>query len=249
MTNLTSPTNPESFADALRGAVEAMGVDVSREALAGMAAHYGLMLRVNEEYNLTTIIDPLEAAVKHYADSLAVLRVLDGMQVAGRAIDIGSGAGFPGVPLALARPQWKWVLVEARQKKAAFLNLAVEELRLENVAVVADRSEAMAHQPEWRDRFSLATGRAVAALGAIVELLAPFVASGGRIVAMKGPKEPVVSPHEAVLAKLGCGMPRSLEYELPEGMGRRSLIVLEKVAPTPSSLPRRPGMAAKRPLF
>lgn len=238
-----------AFTDHLRQCAADMGIVLPDEAIIAMAAHFDLMGRVNEAFNLTTILDPLEAAVKHYADSLAVLKVMERLGESGRAIDVGSGPGFPGIPLAIARPQWQWVLVESRQKKAKFLTMAAEQLALRNVVVAAERSELLAQQPPWRGRFRLATGRAVASLGGVAELLAPFAAVGGMIVAMKGPKEESPSPSIQALEKLALGPPETISYELPQAMGQRVLAVFAKTAPTPDNCPRRPGMATKRPLF
>lgn len=248
MTDDHSALLPDFIAH-LKLALEQLRLVVPEEAVTSMASHYLLMLDANAEFNLTTILDPREAAVKHYADSLALLPVLDRLEAPGNAIDVGSGAGFPGMPLAMARPQWQWVLAESVQKKAKFLSMAVERLNLENVIVVAERSELLARQRTWRDRFLMGTARAVAPMGAVAELLSPFVKAGGIIIGMKGPKEPLPQPSEDALRKLACDAPEVVEYDLTYGMGERCLVILKKTQSTSDLLPRRPGMAAKRPLF
>lgn len=241
-----------SFREILAGALAQSGLCVSTEAIEGMARHFALVLEANETLNLTAIVEPAEAAAKHYCDSLAVTRAMEGFAGrGGEAVDVGAGAGFPGVPLALARPDWRWTLIEARGKKAEFLTRASEALGLANVRVCPGRSEDLARRPDFRDRFDLAVGRALAPLGAVAELLLPLVRPGGLAVAMKGPSEsaPSAAPPAAVLDRLGAAGPEWIECELPGGFGKRALAVFRKIALTPPEFPRRPGMAEKRPLF
>jgi len=243
--SLTSADQQE-FLSVLRTAITEMDLNISELAIQSMARHYRLMVEVNQELNLTAITSPREAAIKHYADSLALLKILP---PSGKAIDVGSGAGFPGLPLAIANSQWEWTLVESRQKKAEFIEDAAQQLNLTSVKVSSLRSEELGLDPAARDQFDLAVGRAVASLGAIVELLAPFVRTGGMVVAMKGPEEDASTNNTEALQRLGLGSPECIEYDLPFDAGRRKLMIFRKVAATPPEFPRRPGRAAKRPLF
>ncbi len=239
-----------SFPHILSKALGEFGLDLSQSQAALLVRHFELLIAANQSLNLTAITDPAEAAVKHYCDSLATLRIMDNLPQTGQAVDVGSGAGFPGIPLAIVIPWWHWTLIEAKRKKADFLKDAAHELGLKNVEVVCGRSETLAARPPMRDRFDLAIGRAIAPIGAVAETLLPLVKPGGIAVAMKGPSDSAISPSaEEALSRLGAGRPKIVEYELPRGMGSRALIVFPKTGPTPDGFPRRPGMAAKRPLF
>jgi len=214
-----------------------------------MVQHFALVMEANQRLNLTAIVDPVQAAAKHYCDSLALLPLLDRFERPGRAADVGSGAGFPGIPLALARPDWHWTLIDSKQKKAEFLKQAVAALGLRNAETVLGRSEELAQRAPWRDGFDLAVARAIAPLGTVAEILLPLVRPGGQAAAMKGPTSALSEEAVAALERLGAGAPNLFDYELPGGLGRRTLVALPKKAPTPEGIPRRPGLAAKRPLF
>ncbi len=242
--------SPDSFSNQLRDSLSDFGVRLAEEQTILLARHFDFLIAANKNLNLTAITDPAEAAVKHYCDSLAALKIFENLPSSGEAVDVGSGAGFPGIPLAIALPEWNWTLIEAKRKKADFLEGAVRELELKNVEVVSGRSETIASQPPMRDHFDLAIGRAIAPIGAVAETLLPLVRPGGIAVAMKGPSDSDVSSSaDEALARLGAGPPEVREYDLPRGIGKRAMIVIPKVAPTPDGFPRRPGMASKRPLF
>ncbi|MCX7016022.1 MAG: 16S rRNA (guanine(527)-N(7))-methyltransferase RsmG [Candidatus Sumerlaeota bacterium] len=238
-----------AFADLLNQFLTAFGVSLPEERVDALARHFALVLEANARLNLTAIVDPRDAALKHYCDSLALLRVMDDWPAPGQAADVGSGAGFPGIPLAIARPQWRWALIESKRKKAEFLQDAVGRLRLDNVEIALGRSEELARRPPWRDGFDLVVGRAIAPLGAVAELLLPLARPGGLAVAMKGAEQSLSPEAGEALARLGGGAPSLQAHELPGGAGRRTLALLPKIAPTPPDFPRRPGMAGKRPLF
>jgi 16S rRNA (guanine527-N7)-methyltransferase len=240
----------DSFSDILRQILPEFGLTLDEGQAALFVRHFDFLIAANKSLNLTAITDPVEAAVKHYCDSLAVLRVFDGLPPKGEAVDVGSGAGFPGIPLAIALPDWSWTLIEAKRKKADFLKEAAAIPALRNVEVVSGRSETLAGKAPMRDHFDFAVGRAIAPIGAVAETLLPLVRPGGIAVAMKGPADSEVSSSaNEALRRLGAEAPQILEYDLPRGMGKRALVVIPKSIPTPEGFPRRPGMAAKRPLF
>lgn len=238
------------FCETLSSAVRDMHIHIEPGAIERMADHWALILAATKDFNLTAILDVRKAAFKHYADSLALLKILDRLGESGRAIDIGTGAGFPGIPLALARPQWHWTLVESIKKKSAFLQQSILALQMPNATCSTERSEDLARTLPFRDGYDLATGRAVAPLGALAELLLPFVRPGGVAVAMKSREETMPPTAATALVNLGArGEVKNIEYDLPQEMGQRRLIVMEKVEATAPEYPRRPGRATKRPLF
>lgn len=231
--------------------------EVLAEPLTGrqldLFVRYGeLLLQWNERLNLTAITEPEEIVTKHFMDSLSVLVALDPLAGDGSltVIDVGTGGGFPGIPLKIARPQWRVTLLEATRKKTDFLEMAVGDLGLEGVTVLWGRAEEVAHLPDHRERYDAAVARAVAELAALAELCLPFVRVGGRFVAQKGARvTDEVDRARRALEVLGGHL---LAIERPAIPGlegeERALVVVEKAAPTPDRYPRRSGMPAKRPL-
>jgi 16S rRNA (guanine527-N7)-methyltransferase len=195
----------------------------------------------------TAVSFPPEAVDIHLADSLSVLEVV-GFRSCSGIVDIGSGAGFPGVVLAIAMPEARVDLVESSRRKCAFLERLVESLGLPNVKVVCLRAEEWA-AGEGRDRYDAATVRAVAVLATLVEYGAPLLRPGGLLVAWKGRRDPDEEDRAAVAAEvLGMRPAAVTKVEPFPGSKSRHLHSYEKVAPTPAGYPRRPGMAKKRPL-
>lgn len=198
--------------------------------------------------NLTAITIPKEIVVKHFLDSLAGLQVIE--PAAGkRIIDVGSGAGFPGLPLKIVRPELELTLLESSRKKAGFLETTVRELGLEGVLVTGMRAEEAGRDPVHRGKYHWAVARALAPVSVLGEYCLPFLRVPGVLVAYKGPgvgAELAEARH--ALAVLGGVAREVLEFKLPGVDDRRSLVVIEKRAPTPERFPRRAGAAAKRPL-
>lgn len=198
--------------------------------------------------NLTAITIPEEIVAKHFLDSLAGLQVID--PAAGkRVIDVGSGAGFPGLPLKIVRPELELTLLESSRKKAGFLEATVRELGLEGVLVAGMRAEEAGRDPAHRGSYHWAVARAVAPVGVLGEYCLPFLRVQGVLVAYKGPAAgDELAKARHALAVLGGVVREVLEFNLPGVEDRRSLVVIEKTAPTPERFPRRAGAAAKRPL-
>ena len=210
-----------------------------------VAQHLDLIATWNRKAHLTSITEPAKAARVHVVDSLLCLRAE--LPPGAVLLDVGSGAGFPGIPLKIARPDLSVTLLEAASRKAAFLDLATAEMGVV-LTVVEARAEQAAHDPTWRERFDVAVARAVAPLPALCELVFPFLRRGGKAVLLKGPSvASEVSAGARASAILGGGPPQLMMSQLPGGP-RRVIVTIEKVAVTSSSYPRRPGVPAKRPL-
>jgi 16S rRNA (guanine527-N7)-methyltransferase len=209
-----------------------------------------LLAEANKTVNLTSLREPEAIERRHIAESLAVARALTeaGVLAPGaRVIDVGSGGGLPGIPLAIVRPDVAVTLLEATGKKAAFLERAVAMLGLGNVRVLAARAEEAAHLSTEREVYDLALARAVAPLVSLAELTLPFVRVGGALAAVKGSRaEQEIEDAAAAIRTCGGGGVRTLA--LDTGGPNLRLLLIPKVAATPSHLPRRPGMPAKRPL-
>jgi len=201
------------------------------------------LLEWNKKFNLTAIIAPEEIKTKHFEDSLSLLKAIDLTDQS--VIDIGAGAGFPGVPLKIKCPDIKLTLVEATKKKVEFLEHLVEALNLKDVEVIWGRAEEVAK--DKREQYDIAVSRAVAELSTLSEWCLPFVKVGGLFVAYKTSNtESEIKKAEKAIEALGGKIKEIKRLEV--GIIKRSLIIIEKKAPTPARFPRRPGIAKKRPL-
>ncbi len=210
-----------------------------------IALHLDLIAAWNRKAHLTSITEPAKAARVHVVDSLLCLRA--GLPAGAVLIDVGSGAGFPGISLKIARPDLTVTLLEAASRKAAFLELAAAEIGTA-LSVVEARAEQAAHDPIWRAQFDVAVARAVAPLPVLCELVLPFLRRGGKAVLLKGPSvTSEVGAATRASAMLGGGPPELMMSQLPGG-ARRVIVTIKKVDETPQSYPRRPGVPAKRPL-
>jgi len=205
------------------------------------------LLSWNERHNLTAITDPVLIESKHFLDSLTCMLAIN--PAPERMIDVGTGAGFPGLPLKILCPQLQLTLVEATEKKAVFCQHIVESLALEQVQVVHARAEDIGQNVEFRGKFQLAVARAVAPLPVLLEYLLPLLPRGGRIVAQKGETAPAESQAaENALRILGGRISKLVPVELPRVAEHRYLVVVDKTSETPEKYPRRSGIPAKRPL-
>jgi 16S rRNA (guanine527-N7)-methyltransferase len=215
------------------------------------ARYSELLVEWNQRINLTAIVDEEGIVTRHFLDSLSVLAALDPAASDGYSvIDVGAGAGLPGVPLAIMRPRWEVTLLEATRKKVDFLSLVAAELKLSNVTALWGRAEDWGQESVFRERFDAAVARAVAELPVLAEFCLPFVRQGGRWVAQKGPRaEEEVQQARNALGQLGGRLLRVEQVAVPGLAGEtRALVIVEKVKATPATFPRRPGTPAKRPL-
>ena len=232
----------------LQQVAAAMGVVVDDRQLAKFAAYYEFLLEYNQKVNLTRITEPLDVAVKHFGDSFFLLK--PGLIPAGaRVADIGTGAGVPGIPLAIMRPGLRVVLVDSLRKRTVFLTEAVERLELANVEVVWSRAEDLGHKPDFRERFDVVLARAVASLNVLTELCLPLVKKGGAFLALKGPRaQEELAQAQAAIALLGGGGEALLEAELPIQPELRTILWIHKRKPTPAKYPRKAGLPERTPL-
>lgn len=224
------------------------GIRLTRRQLEAFTWYAGELLAWNERVNLTAITDPAAIESKHFVDSLSCLLALK-PRPGDRLVDIGTGAGFPGLPLKIVLPGLQVTLVEATGKKAEFCQHVVDGLALEGVTVVHARAEEVGQMPAHRQAYDWAVARAVAGLPVLAEYLMPLVRLGGRAIAQKGESGPAEAhAAEAALRLLGGRVQQLIPVELPRIPETRYLVVMEKTAATPSEYPRRPGQPARRPL-
>jgi 16S rRNA (guanine527-N7)-methyltransferase len=229
-----------------------LGLHLTPQQLEQFHIYYKELIDWNQRMNLTAITGYEEVQIKHFLDSLTVLLALKQPMGSGsfQLIDVGTGAGIPGIPLKILLPDIKLVLLDATAKKAAFLYHIKQKLELDGVEIVVGRAEDVAHKAQYREKFELVLSRAVARLPTLVELTLPFCAVGGSFVAQKkGLIDPELSQAVRAISLLGGNFREMKKVDLEEFTEERWLITIDKVLPTPQQYPRRPGIPAKRPLL
>jgi 16S rRNA (guanine527-N7)-methyltransferase len=233
----------------LKEGAKKLGLELTPGQLEKYEIYYRELVDWNKRINLTRITDYEEVQVKHFLDSLTVTLVWPRNNAGLSLIDVGTGAGIPGIPLKIVFPSLRLVLLEAVAKKAAFLRHITQKLGLDDVEIVVGRAEEVAHQGEYREKFNLVLSRAVAPLPTVVELTLPFCALGGSFIAQKkGDTKSEISSAAKAIEILGGRLREVKPLELAEFADKRSLVVIDKVSPTPPKYPRRPGIPAKRPI-
>lgn len=238
----------ENFANLSSEFLDLTGNALTEDQFNAAHRHADLLVEWNQKISLTSITDADEIRIKHFLDSFSCHLAMDATPI-NRVIDVGTGAGFPGLPLKLLYPQMHLTLVDSVAKKTAFLSEVVKNLQLKDVAVITERAESLGQMPTHREQYDWALARAVAGLPVLVEYLLPLVKVGGYLLAQKGgTAEKELSEAETAIQTLG-GEPHSIsEVKLPGVGDQRFLVVVQKVMPTPNQFPRRVGIPAKRPL-
>ena len=239
-----------AFAPRMTDVFHSMGLDalLTSERINAFYELYRFLVTENEKYNLTAVTDPDGVILLHFADSLLGEALIPrGATV----IDVGCGAGFPSLPLALFRPDIRLTATDATAKKIGFVSEAAARMGLTNLTAITARAEVLARTDEHRDRYDLATARAVAALPMLLELCAPLVRRGGRVLALKGRtamEELAAARHAA--GELKCKVTFTKEYTIGEGEDAqgRGILLFEKVAQTPEAYPRPFARIKSRPL-
>lgn len=220
------------------------GIELDEEQLAKLERLTEFMLDYNQKVNLTRITEPNEIIEKHYIDSILPLTMVE-IPRGTLCADIGTGAGFPSIPMKIYRPDLDFTLIDSLGKRITYLNLACEELGIKCRTIHA-RSEEAAKKPELRDSFGFVTARAVAALNVLCEFCLPYVKKGGIFVALKGAEDEAEMAGNAI-KRLGGELEQVIPYNLPSGDARH-LIIIRKISDTPQGFPRAGGVISKRPL-
>jgi 16S rRNA (guanine527-N7)-methyltransferase len=229
----------------------ALGITVDDAQVARFRRYRELLLDWNTRINLTAITDPAEVATRHFLDSLTVALALpDGMRAGkSRLLDVGAGAGFPGVPLAIAFPDWRVTLLEATGKKVRFLEAAIADLGLSNARAVQGRAEELAREPAYRAQFDVVTARAVATLPTLLEYCAPFARVGGLTIApKKGELAGEIATGARAAKLLGARLLEAVRVTVPPLVDGRVLLVAIQQRPCPPQYPRAAGAPTKHPL-
>ena len=235
----------------LNSGAEKLGLQLTPRQLEQFYIYYQELIDWNQRVNLTSITEFREVQIKHFLDSLTVTLAFKQPMVGEglRLIDVGTGAGFPGLPIRIALPGIKLVLLEATGKKAAFLHHVKKILGLDDIEILVGRAEEVAHKARYREQFDIVLSRAVAPLATLAELTLPFCTIGGSFIAQKKRAFDLeVGQATKAVSILGGSQPRVKRIELEELSDERYLVIVEKIAPTPEQSPRRPGLPAKRPI-
>lgn len=232
----------------LQDCCEKMGVSLSEGQLEQFMTYLSLLLEWNEKMNLTAITEERDVVLKHFADCLSLVPLLEwkaDMQV----IDVGTGAGFPGIPVKIACPAVKMTLLDSLQKRIGFLQEVGSQLHLDGVTYVHSRAEDGGQNSAYREQFDLCVSRAVANLAVLAEYCLPFLKVGGRLAALKGPDAAAeVEQAAGALKKLGGRLVEIKDVEIPHTDLSHKLVFIEKVSPTPKKYPRNAGKIKKEPL-
>jgi 16S rRNA (guanine527-N7)-methyltransferase len=227
---------------------ELIGITLSPYQLTLLETYRQELESWNEKYSLTAINDPEKVRVKHFLDSFSPWLVMKDTTI-NRLIDVGTGAGFPGIPLKILIPDCEVVLVDSVSKKTEFCQHIIDKLKLQGIQAIHSRVERLARDEEFRESFDWGIARAVARLDTLSEYLLPFVKIGGSMLAMKGAQGPSETQEaQRALQILGGDLTRVVQLILPGVTEDRYLITIKKIASTPDKYPRRIGVPNKRPL-
>lgn len=236
------------YFDMLNEACKSMGLSFDEEKYNKFIKYKDLVKEWNQKINLTAITDDEEMIKKHFIDSIKVFNC-DYVKNAKSIIDIGTGGGFPGIPMKIVKEDSKMVLLDSLNKRINFLNEVINQLNLPNIKTIHGRAEDFAQTVEYRQRFDLAVSRAVANLTVLLEFCLPYVKVGGYFVALKGPAiEDEIKAAEVALKVLGGKIEEIIEVDIEDSDLKHNLLVVKKIKDTPKKYPRKAGMVTKNPI-
>ena len=224
-----------------------INVELSESKIRQLFTYMELLIEWNKKINLTAIVEMTDIIDKHFVDSLTISRYL---KEKSRVIDVGTGAGFPGIPLKIARDDLQIDLLDSLNKRVNFLNEVINELQLKNIKAIHSRAEDEGIKSEKREKYDIAVSRAVANLPVLLEYLLPFVKLNGVCICMKGANiEEEVKSSKNALKELGGEIEAIHKFNLPGTDATRNIIIVKKIANTPKKYPRKAGTASKNPLI
>lgn len=224
---------------------EELNIDLTEKQISQFFKYKELVIETNKFLNLTAITDEKEVLLKHFIDSLTINKYIsDGASI----IDVGTGAGFPGIPIKIIREDVKVTLLDSLKKRVNFLNQVIKELELAEINAVHGRAEDFGKNTEFREKFDYVTARAVANLTTLSELCLPFIKIGGKFICMKGNSVEEIQDANKAIEILGGKIILKETFTLPESDIERNIIIIEKIAHTPKQYPRKAGTPSKTPL-
>ena len=234
------------FYNELKEKAKQIGIEIKKQELEKFYEYMQLLLEWNEKINLTAITEPKEIILKHFIDSITINKYLKNKQ---NILDIGTGAGFPGIPLKIINKDKSFVLVDSLNKRIQFINTICKELKLEKIECIHARAEELAINDLHREKYDVITSRAVAKLNTLLEYMLPFVKIGGKCICMKGAntKEEIEEAKKAI-SILGGTIEEIETFCLPYTDIERNIIIIRKENPTPKKYPRKAGTPSKQPI-
>lgn len=238
--------NYNEFSEKLSKNAKEIGVELNEKKIKKFFDYMNLLLEWNEKINLTAIIDPSEVIVKHFIDSLTAAKyVEDNCKV----IDVGTGAGFPGIPLKIYNESIDLTLLDSLNKRTIFLKEVTDRLEFSKIQIIHGRAEDYAQDKGYREQFDYAVSRAVAPLNVLLEYLVPYVKINGKVIALKGSSaEEEISESSNALKQLDTSICENEKVELPENSGERNILIMKKGKKTNKIYPRKAGTPKKKPL-
>lgn len=236
----------EEFKKVLYKKTKQIGIELTEEQLEKFYLYMNILLEWNEKINLTAITNEEEIILKHFVDSLTINKYIEDSK---SLIDVGTGAGFPGIPIKILREDLKVTLLDSLNKRINFLNEVIEKLDLKNIECIHGRAEEFGKNKNYREKYDFATSRAVANMSTLSEYLIPFVKVGGKVLAMKGDKaEEELEEAKKAIKLLGGKVENIDNFYLPDSDIKRNIIIIKKIEKTERKFPRKPGMPAKEPI-
>lgn len=235
-----------NFNNKLEEKLKQIDINISEKEIENFKIYMELLLEWNEKINLTAITDEDDIILKHFVDSLTIKKYISENE---KIIDIGTGAGFPGIPIAIMNKDNEITLMDSLNKRIIFLNDVIEKLGLINVKAIHSRAEELARNKTYREKYDIAVSRAVANLSTLVEYMLPFVSIGGKCICMKGPNiEEELKNAKNAIKELGGEIIKIENFKLPESDNERNIVIIKKIKETSSKYPRKSGTPSKEPI-
>lgn len=235
-----------SFSEEMKANLSALSLDLSDEQIRDFYDFMNLLIEKNKVMNLTGITEPKGVILKHFIDSLTVLKYINENE---SVIDVGTGAGFPGIPLKIAKKSLEITLLDSLNKRINFLNEVIENISLDKIKTIHGRAEDFGQNAEHREKYDVAVSRAVAPLNILLEYMLPFVKVGGKCICMKGSNcDEEIENAKKAIEILGGKIERIEKFNLPNSDNNRTILVIKKLKKTDRQYPRKAGIPTKNPL-
>lgn len=236
----------EEFTKIFNNYLEKLDLKLTEKQIEKFYNYMNLLIEWNKKINLTAIVEPKDIILKHFIDSLTIVKYIKKGET---IIDVGTGAGFPGIPLKIVRDDLKITLADSLNKRINFLNEVINKLDLKNIETIHTRAEELGKNKKYREKFDIATSRAVANMSTLSEYLIPFIKVEGKCICMKSSDiDAELENAKNAINILGCKIESKDKFNLPNSDLGRSVIILKKVKNTPSKFPRKAGTPAKEPI-
>lgn len=233
------------FSKDLKEKAKKINIELEDKKIEDFYKYMNLLIEWNEKINLTAIIEPKEIILKHFIDSLTIEKYIKNTD---KMIDVGTGAGFPGIPISISKENQNITLLDSLNKRILFLDEIIKKLQLKNIKTIHSRVEEIGKNKNEREKYDIATSRAVAPLNILLEYLLPLVKIGGKCICMKGSNIEEIENANNALKILGGEIEKIEKINLPDSDMERNIIIVKKVKNTPEKYPRKAGIPTKEPL-